>query len=75
MAVKLKELGWIEGQNLVIERAFAEGREGRLPELAEMLTRRRVDVIWRLGPSSAVAAARHLPLLLAEERRRQGWLK
>ena len=30
MAVKLKELGWIEGQNLVIERAFAEGREDRL---------------------------------------------
>ncbi len=58
MAEKFKELGWIEGQNLVIERAFAEGREDRLPELAETLVRRRVDVIWTLGPSAAVAAAR-----------------
>jgi putative ABC transport system substrate-binding protein len=58
VADKLKELGWIEGQNLIIERAYGEGREDRLPELAEMLVRRRVDVIWAVGPPSAVAAAR-----------------
>jgi putative ABC transport system substrate-binding protein len=58
LEIKLKELGWIEGQNLVIERAFADGHDDRLPELAETLARRRVDVIWTLGPSSAVAAAR-----------------
>jgi putative ABC transport system substrate-binding protein len=58
VVVKFKELGWIEGQNLVIEWAFAEGREDRLPELAEMLVSRRVDVIWTIGPSAAVAAAR-----------------
>ena len=55
---RLRELGWIEGQNLKIERAFGEGREDRLPQLAEELVRRRVDVIWALGPPSAVAAAR-----------------
>src|SRR5215470_15332571 len=54
---KLKELGWTEGQNLALERAYAEGREDRLPELADMLVRRRVDVIWTLGPYGAVAAA------------------
>jgi len=55
---KLKELGWTEGQNLVLERAFGEGREDRLPELAEMLVQRRVDVIWAAGPPPALAAAR-----------------
>jgi len=55
---KLKELGWTEGQNLAIERAFGEGREDRLPELAEMLVRRRVDVIFAVGPPSTLAAAR-----------------
>ncbi len=54
---KLKELGWTEGQNLVIERAFGKGREDRLPELAEMLVRRRVDVIFAVGAPSTLAAA------------------
>jgi putative tryptophan/tyrosine transport system substrate-binding protein len=58
IGMRLKELGWIEGQSLLIESAFAEGREDRLPELAEMLVHRRVDVIWTVGPSAAVAAAR-----------------
>src|SRR5262245_21502859 len=34
---KLRELGWTEGQTLVLERAYGEGQEDRLPELAEML--------------------------------------
>ena len=58
LSAKLKELGWVEGQNLKIEPAYGEGREDRLPTLAEELVRRRVDVIWALGPPSAVAAAR-----------------
>ena len=55
---KLRELGWTEGQNLVLERAYGEGQEDRLPELAEMLVRRRADVIYAIGPPSAVAAAK-----------------
>ncbi len=39
-------------------RPDAAGREDRLPELAEELVRKRVDVIWALGPEAAVAAAR-----------------
>ena len=41
----LRALGWVEGQNLVIERRFAEGREERLPELAAELVRLGMDVI------------------------------
>ncbi len=47
---RLRELGWVEGQNLKVERAYGDGREDRLPALAEELVRRRVDVIWALGP-------------------------
>src|SRR5215467_8101359 len=36
VADKFKELGWTAGQNLILEPAYAEGREDRLPELAEM---------------------------------------
>jgi len=55
---RLKELGWIEGQNLKIEGAFGEGREERLPQLADDLVRRHVDVIWTTGPAAALAAKR-----------------
>ncbi len=55
---RLKQLGWIEGQNLVIERPDGAGREDWLPKLAEELVGKRVDVIWALGPEAAVAAAR-----------------
>jgi putative ABC transport system substrate-binding protein len=55
--VKLKSLGWVEGQNLVVENAFGEGRDDRLPELAAELVRKRVDVIYAFGADAAVAAA------------------
>ena len=40
----LRELGYIEGQNLAIERRYADGRPERLPALAAELTTRHVDV-------------------------------
>jgi putative ABC transport system substrate-binding protein len=55
---RLRELGWIEGQNFRVERAHGEGREERLPQLAEELVRRGVDVIWTNGPAAALAAKR-----------------
>ena len=55
---KLKALGWIEGQNLVIESAFADYKADRLPELAAELLRKRVDAIWAYQPEAAIAAAR-----------------
>lgn len=53
----LKALGWVEGRNLVIERAFANMKMERLPALAEELVRRRVDVIWTFLADAAIAAA------------------
>ena len=56
--LKLKELGWIDGQTLSLQWASAADREGRLPEMAAELVRRRPDVIWAIGPEAAIAAAR-----------------
>jgi putative ABC transport system substrate-binding protein len=54
----LRDLGWVIGQDLLIEAVYTEGLPERLPELAAELVRRRVDVIWCNGPPSSVAAAR-----------------
>ncbi|MGH7275732.1 MAG: ABC transporter substrate-binding protein, partial [Candidatus Rokuibacteriota bacterium] len=45
----LRELGWVEGQNIVIEYRFAEGRFDRLPDLAAELVRLKVDIIVALA--------------------------
>jgi len=55
---RMHQLGWSEGANLRIERAYGEGREDRLPELAAGLVAKNVDVIWAVGPEAAIAAAR-----------------
>jgi putative tryptophan/tyrosine transport system substrate-binding protein len=55
---RLRELGYVEGQNLFIERRYAEGKEERLPQLAVELVKYGVDVIFAIGPPQALAAAR-----------------
>src|SRR6476646_8079622 len=52
----LKETGFVEGQNVVIEYRSADGDYGRLPALAVDLVHRRVSVIVAFGPPSAQAA-------------------
>ena len=54
----LRELGWVEGQNIVIEYRSAEGRFDRLPELAAELVRLKVDVVVA-APTPAALAAKH----------------
>jgi putative tryptophan/tyrosine transport system substrate-binding protein len=54
----LKESGFVEGQNVIIQSAFAEGQFDRLPGLAADLVRRHVTVITALGVAAAVAAKR-----------------
>src|SRR5262245_55824796 len=51
----LRELGWIEGQNIAIEYRWAEGKPERMREFAEELVRLEVDVI--MAPSSIYTAA------------------
>src|SRR2546425_11161778 len=41
----LRDLGWVEGKNIIIEYRYAEGRVDILPELAAELVRRNVDII------------------------------
>ena len=53
---KLRELGWVDGQNLIIEYRWAEGNVERLPALAAELVQRRVDLIVAPAGSAALAA-------------------
>ena len=52
----LRERGYVEGQNLVIEERFAEGKVERLSDLATELVRRKVDVIVAAGAAPIRAA-------------------
>ena len=62
----LRELGWVEGRNIVIEYRYAEGRIDRLPGLAEELVRLKVDLIVASPTPSALAArdaSRTIPIV------------
>jgi putative ABC transport system substrate-binding protein len=52
----LRDLGYIEGQNAVIEYRYAEGRFDRLPKLADELLRSKVDVIFAQAAPAIRAA-------------------
>jgi putative ABC transport system substrate-binding protein len=52
----LRERGWIEGQDLIVERRWAEGKNERLPALAAELVQRKVDVIVAAAEPAALAA-------------------
>ncbi len=54
----LRDLGWIEGQNILVEERWAEGEYARLPDLAAELVRLNVDVIVAAGPTPVIRAAK-----------------
>jgi putative ABC transport system substrate-binding protein len=63
----LRELGYVERQNLVIEWRFAEGVFARLPDLAAELVRSGVDVIAVAGPGpirAAKDATKTIPIVM-----------
>jgi ABC-type uncharacterized transport system substrate-binding protein len=51
----LRDLGWIEGQNISIEYRWAEGKADRVPGFAAELVRLQVDVIIAAGPAALQA--------------------
>ena len=55
----LRELGYIEGQNIAIEYRYAEGKRDRLPELAAELVRLKVDIIVVAGGDTPIRAAKN----------------
>jgi putative ABC transport system substrate-binding protein len=64
----LRELGYVEGKNVIVETRSSEGREERLPELVADLIRLKVDVLVVGGTSSTLAAKRAtttIPILFA----------
>ena len=54
----LRDLGYMEGRNIIFERRYADGRLERLPDLAAELVRLRVDVIVATTNPSIAAAKR-----------------
>jgi putative ABC transport system substrate-binding protein len=58
VVVALKELGYIEGRNIVIERRHSEGIGGRLPDLATELVGLKPDVIFAYGGLQSAAVHR-----------------
>src|SRR5262252_6212607 len=53
---RLRELGWIDGRNIVIEYRWAEGRDERFAEIAAEFVRLKVGVIVTWGTPTAIAA-------------------
>ena len=66
----LRELGYVEGKNIVIEWRYAEGKLDRLPALAAELVRLKVDVIVTAGPGATRAAKEAtstIPIVMAQD--------
>jgi putative ABC transport system substrate-binding protein len=64
----LRDLGWIEGENIAIERRIARDRTGLLPAMAEDLVARKCEVIVTIGTPAAIAARKAtatVPMVMA----------
>ena len=66
----LRELGYVEGKNIIIDFRYAEGKLDLLPALAAELVRLKVDVIVTLGPlitRSAKEATSTIPIVMGQD--------
>jgi len=66
----LRELGYIEGKNILIEYRYAEGKVDRLPALAAELLNLKVDIIVTAGPAvtrAAKQATAKVPIVMASD--------
>ena len=75
----LRDLGYVEGRNIIIERRSAKGRRDRLPELAAELVRLKVDVLVTSGGYgyAAIKATSTIPIVItvAGDYVSRGWAK
>lgn len=76
----LREAGYVEGQNIVVERRYADGNVTRLAAMAEELARLKVDVILAGGQPAREAARKAtatIPIvtLSGSDPVREGWAK
>ena len=74
----LRELGWVEGTNIVFDRVFANDELSRLPALAAALVNRSPNLIYAIGSAdAAVAATRTIPIVLGSQSDfvERGWAK
>ncbi len=63
----LRQLGYVEGENIVLEPRWANGRHERLPELVSELVERKVDVIVSAATPASLAAqagAGRIPIVI-----------
>jgi putative ABC transport system substrate-binding protein len=66
----LRELGYIDGKNIVVEERYAGGKSDRLKELAAELTRLKFDIIVTGGPAvtgPAKEATATVPIVMAQD--------
>jgi len=64
----LRALGWVEAQNLFVERRWAEGQAHQLRELSDQLARAKVELIVTAGTTAiraAASAASGIPIVMA----------
>jgi ABC-type uncharacterized transport system substrate-binding protein len=65
----LRELGYVDGQNIVLMYRWAGGKSEKLPDLAADLVRLKVDVLFAVGSPAiraATAASRTIPIVAAD---------
>jgi putative ABC transport system substrate-binding protein len=66
----LRDLGYVEGRNIVLERRWADGKFDRLPALAAELVRLKVDIMVTAGPQAtrpAKQATSTIPIVMAQD--------
>ena len=76
---RLHELGYTEGQNIIIELRYYEGKIDRLPDLASELVRLNCDIIYTIGNEAAQAAknaTKEIPIIISNtsDAVKSGWV-
>jgi putative ABC transport system substrate-binding protein len=64
----MREMGWVEGRNIIYDRVYADNEESRLPVLAAELVARAPDLIWVMTGQpllAAIASTRTIPIVFA----------